>query len=31
MTPRRFQIIPAKYSNSFFLHQKPSDIQPDSE
>ena len=31
MAPRPFQIIPAKYSSSFFLHQKPSDIQPDSE
>ncbi len=29
--PRPFQTIPAKYSESFFLHQKPSGIPPDSE
>ncbi len=30
-TPRPYQVIPAKYPLSFFLHQKPSGIPPDSE
>jgi len=30
-TPRPFQTIPADYSRSFFLHQKPSGIPPDTE
>jgi phospholipase C len=30
-TPRPFQTIAAKYSRSFFLHQKPSGIPPDSD
>jgi phospholipase C len=30
-TPRPFATISAKYSRSFFLHQKPSGIPPDSE
>jgi phospholipase C len=30
MSPRPFKVIPAKYSTSFFLHQKPSGIPPDS-
>jgi phospholipase C len=30
-TPRPYQVIPAKYPLSFFLHQKPSGIAPDSE
>jgi phospholipase C len=29
--PRKFQEIPTKYSRSFFLHQKPSGIPPDTE
>jgi phospholipase C len=30
-TPRPFQTISAKYKRSFFLHQKPSGLPPDSE
>jgi phospholipase C len=30
-TPRPFQVIPAKYPQSYFLHQKPSGIPPDTE
>lgn len=30
-TPRPFQTIQPKYSQSFFLHQKPSGIAPDTE
>jgi phospholipase C len=30
-TPRPFQPIPAKYSQSYFLHQKPSGLAPDTE
>ncbi len=30
-TPRPFQTIQPKYSQSFFLHQKPSGIPPDTE
>jgi phospholipase C len=30
-TPRPFQAIPSKYKQSFFLHQKPSGLPPDSE
>lgn len=30
-TPRPFQTIQPKYSQSFFLHQKPSGVPPDSE
>ncbi|MBV8530313.1 MAG: hypothetical protein JO104_03275 [Candidatus Eremiobacteraeota bacterium] len=29
--PRAFKVIPAKYPLSFFLHQKPSGLPPDSE
>ncbi len=31
MAPRKFQIIPAKYSRDYFLHQPPSGIAPDTE
>jgi hypothetical protein len=30
-TPRPFQTIQPKYSQSFFDHQKPSGIPPDTE
>jgi phospholipase C len=30
-SPRQFQTIGSKYSRSFFLHQKPSGIPPDTE
>ncbi len=30
-SPRPFKVIPAKYSQAFFLHQKPSGSPPDSE
>jgi phospholipase C len=30
-TPRPFQVIPAKYPGAFFVHQKPSNLPPDSE
>jgi phospholipase C len=29
-TPRPFQVIPSKYSRSYFVNQKPSDIPPDT-
>jgi phospholipase C len=29
--PRPFQVIPSKYPQSFFLHQKPSGLAPDTE
>jgi phospholipase C len=29
--PRSFEMIPAKYSRSFFLHQKPSGLPVDTE
>ncbi len=31
MSPRKFTTIPSKYSRSYFLHQQPSGIAPDSE
>jgi phospholipase C len=31
MAPRAFQKIPAKYSQSYFLHQPPSGLAPDTE
>ncbi len=31
MPPRKFKMIQSKYSRSFFLHQKPSDLPPDTE
>jgi hypothetical protein len=31
MSPRKFQKIGAKYSRSFFLHQRPSGKPPDTE
>ena len=31
MSPRKFVKIGAKYSRSFFLHQKPSNEPPDTE
>ena len=31
MTPRPFQVIPSKYSRSYFLRQKPSGMPPDSD
>ncbi len=30
-TPRPFQVIPTKYSRTYFMNQKPSNIPPDSE
>ncbi len=30
-TPRPFQVIGSKYSRSYFLHQKPSNIPPDRD
>jgi phospholipase C len=30
-SPRQFQAISSKYSRSFFLHQKPSGVPPDTE
>ncbi|HTU82166.1 MAG TPA: alkaline phosphatase family protein [Candidatus Acidoferrales bacterium] len=30
-SPRKFKTIPAKYSKSFFLHQKPSNIPVDTQ
>jgi phospholipase C len=30
-SPRQFQSIGSKYSRSFFLHQKPSGVPPDTE
>jgi phospholipase C len=30
-TPRPFQVIPSKYPRAFFVHQKPSNLPPDSE
>jgi phospholipase C len=29
--PRKFKTIPAKYSRSFFMHQKPSNLPVDTE
>jgi phospholipase C len=31
MPPRKFKVIPSKYSLEFFLHQKPSGVAPDTE
>jgi phospholipase C len=31
MSPRKFKKIPSKYPLSFFLHQKPSGLPPDTE
>ena len=31
MAPRKFHPIASKYSQAYFLHQKPSGIAPDSE
>jgi phospholipase C len=30
-TPRPYQVIPAKYPSSFFIHQQPSNLPPDSD
>jgi hypothetical protein len=31
MSPRKFKMIPAKYSREYFLHQKPSGEAPDTD
>jgi phospholipase C len=31
MAPRKFTVIPAKYSRDFFLRKKPSGLPPDTE
>jgi phospholipase C len=31
MPPRKFKVIPSKYSRAFFLDQKPSGLPPDTE
>ncbi len=31
MSPRKFQIIPSKYSRDYFVHQPPSGLAPDSD
>jgi phospholipase C len=31
MPPRKFKVIPSKYSLEFFFHQKPSGLAPDTE